>query len=129
MSASSVVTVLRRSNVTGLFGRSRTGGYCVLRFPDSTETRWFPRVPTVGARLRSRGSGTGSRTWVVEEVLQSGRDTYTVFLVSQADYVEAQRSRPDRGPDLFDELLDLARRAGDSVAERRRRWRSRNELP
>jgi hypothetical protein len=65
----------------------------------------------------------------VEEVLQSGRDTYTVFLVSQADYVEAQRSRPDRGPDLFDELLDLARRAGDSVAERRRRWRSRNELP
>jgi hypothetical protein len=99
----------------------------VLRFPDSTETRWFDRVPTVGARLRSRGSD--GRTWVVEEVLRSGRDTYTVFLVSHSDYVEALRSRSERGPDLFDELLDLARRASDSVAERRRRRRNRNYLP
>ena len=62
------------------FARTTTSGYCVLLFPDSTEGRWFDRLPTPGTRLRSEGGhGYWAETYVVDEVLQSGRNTYTVY--------------------------------------------------
>jgi hypothetical protein len=48
----------------------------VLITPDSSEIRWVPAVPEPGVRIPGRFPGA----WlVVDEVLQSGVTTYTVF--------------------------------------------------
>jgi hypothetical protein len=100
--------------------------YCVLRFPDSTEGRWFGQLPTRGMRMRSHGYAFyRGQLWVVDEVLQSGRNTYTVFLVGRSEYLERLR-RSSLYPDLGEELLELARHAASTVKEQRRRWRYRN---
>lgn len=115
-----------------LFPRARpnSGVYCVIRFPDSTEGRWFDRVPTPGTRLRSHGGdAVWGRTWVVDEVLQSGRDMYTVYCTGRAEYMDKRRHGSDAKPDLPTELLELARRTGETVSERRRRWKNRDYMP
>jgi hypothetical protein len=53
-------------------------------FPDSAEIRHLDDLPQLGTRLRS-GSGT---EWFVAEVLQSGRDTYTVRCVGRREYLD-----------------------------------------
>jgi hypothetical protein len=117
-------TWLRRSERRGV------GGYCVLRFPDSTEGRWFDHVPTPGTRIYSyRGDFYWGQVWVVDEVLQSGRDTYTVFCVGRREYVDRLRHRSGGKPDLAAELIELARHTSETVTERRRRWKYRNSQP
>jgi hypothetical protein len=67
---------------------------------------------------------------VVDEVLRSGRDTHTVFCVSQSGYWH--RARADRGfrtDDLAAELLELARLVRETVFERQRRRKHRDYLP
>jgi hypothetical protein len=112
------------------FVRPRTDPVlCVLVFPDSTESRWFERVPSPGSRIRSEGGHYyWGRTWVVEEVLQSGINTYTVFLASRRDYARTRRESAG-DVDMAAELLELARRAGATVEETRRRRRARRFLP
>jgi hypothetical protein len=116
------------------------GVYCVLVFadntesqrlvPETTETRWLDKVPTPGTRIRSReGWGYWGQTWVVDEVLQSGRDTYTVFCVGQSRYLDKLRNRPGLQPDLASELLEAARRTRETVAQGRRRWKYRRYIP
>lgn len=97
--------------------RQRADGsvFCVFRYPDATASRWLERLPAPGTRVRSP---TG-RTWIVDEVLQSGRETYTVYCVS----------RRDREGDLAAELLEAARRAREAVSERRRKRKYRSYLP
>ena len=69
--------MLRLPNWRRPFARAPTSGFCVLVFPDSTESRWFDRVPTPSTRLRSHGGDFyWGRTYVIDEVLQSGKDTY-----------------------------------------------------
>ena len=110
--------------------RRRSGVYyCVLRFPDSTETRSFSQVPTPGTRILSHGGHFYlGKVWVVAEVLQSGRDTYTVFLMGRREYLDHIRHKSDK-PDLAVELLELARHTTASVTERRRRWKHRHHQP
>ena len=102
------------------------GVFCVLLFPDSAENRWFERLPAPGTRLRSSQGGS---QWVVDVVLQSGRDTYTVYCVDRREYRDGLRHRSDGPTDLPAELLDAARRTSEFVAERNRRRRLRNYLP
>jgi hypothetical protein len=64
----------------------------VLITPDSSEIRWVSAVPEPGGSLHSRfGDG-----WIiVDQVLQSGSLTYTVFarpLISEAASTEHTRS-------------------------------------
>jgi hypothetical protein len=56
---------------------SRLPDIClVVITPDSSEIRWVPAVPRPGVRIHGRFRGA----WlVVDEVLQSGAVTYTVF--------------------------------------------------
>jgi len=104
--------------------------YCILRFPDSTEGRWFDQVPTVGTRIVSHGSDYFfGKPWIVDEVLQSGRDTYSVFLVARSEYLQHLRDRSHGTPDLAAELLELARHASATVTEQRRRWKHRHDQP
>lgn len=104
--------------------------YCILRFPDSTESRWFDKPPTPGTRLLSYGGHTHwSNAWVVDEVLQSGRATYTVFCVARTEYLDRLRHGSESKPDLATELLELARRTSETVSERRRRWKNRRYRP
>jgi hypothetical protein len=125
--------MLRFSNWRWPFARATTSGFCVLIFPDSTENRWFDRVPTPGMRLRTRGSdGAASDvywglTFVVDEVLKSGTDIYTVFLVDRRQYVRNFRQRSEG--DLAAELLELARRTTETVTETRRRRKYRDYIP
>jgi len=113
-----------------LAGRRSGAYYCILRFPDSTEARWFDQVPTVGMRIVSHGGHYYfGKPWIVDEVLQSGRDTYTVFLVGRTEYLEHLRDRSRGTPDLAAELLELARHASATVTEQRRRWKHRHEQP
>jgi hypothetical protein len=116
-----LATWLRRSK------RGNVGGYCVLLFPDSTETRWFDHLPTPGTRISSdRGHWSWSQVWVVAEVLQSGRDTYTVFCVGRREHLDRLRHRSSGKPDLAAELLELARHTTETVTKQRRRWKYRN---
>jgi hypothetical protein len=64
---------------------------------------------------------------VVDDVLQSGISTYTVFLVDSRRYVRNLRERSDG--DLSAELLELARRTNETVSEARRRRKYRGYLP
>jgi hypothetical protein len=101
--------------------------HCILRFPDSVEGRWFDELPRPGMRIRSRpGDPYRSRVWVVDEVLQSGRATYTVFCVGHDEYLERLRHGSGRRPDMTAELMEAARRAGQAVSEGRRRWKYRD---
>jgi hypothetical protein len=103
---------------------------CVLRFPDSTESRWLEKLPTPGTRIRSHGGpGYWAQVWIVDEVLQSGRDTYTVFCVGRSEYLDNLRKGAGVQPDLGAELLELARRTVEIVTEQRRRWKYRHYLP
>jgi hypothetical protein len=89
----------------------------------------FSRLPTPGTRLRSHSDHVylGS-VWVVDEVLQSGRDTYTVFLVGRSDYLDHLRNRSDE-PDLAAELVELARHSSATVSEQRHRRKYRHHQP
>ena len=81
---------------------SRLPNVClVLIAPDSSEIRWVSAVPKPGARIHGRFPGT----WlVVDEVLQSGETTYTVF-----------GSTAPEG--LIDEARDLAADAVERVQQ------------
>ena len=77
----------------------------MLITPDSSEIRWVPEVPEPGARL----PGRFPESWlVIDEVLQSGVMTYTVF-----------GSTPPEGrmDHAIDQALDLAAGAIDRVQE------------
>ena len=77
----------------------------VVVTPDSSEIRWVPEVPEPGVRLPGRFPGE----WlVVDEVLQSGVMTYTVFCST------APEGRMDHA---MDQALDLAAGALDRVQE------------
>jgi hypothetical protein len=74
---------------------SRLPNVClVLITPDSSEIRWVSAVPKPGTRIHGRFSGA----WlVVDEVIQSGVMTYTVFgstapegLIDQARDIAAE---------------------------------------
>jgi hypothetical protein len=81
-----------------------------------------------GTPVRSRGGHwLWGRTWVVNDVLQSGINTYTVSLVDRREYVRDPRQRPES--DLATELHELARRTRETVDEGRERWKYRNYLP
>jgi hypothetical protein len=109
-----------------LAGRRRSNAYyCVLRFPDSTESRWFSELPTPGTRIYSHPGFYFEQLWIVDEVLQSGRDTYTIFLVGRNEYLEHVR-RSALYPDLGEELLELARHTRATVSDRRRRRNHRH---
>ena len=90
-------------------GRAGGGVFCVLLFPDSSENRWLARLPASGTRIRSRRG----KVWIVDEVLQSGRETYTVFCVGRLEYRDALRRRSGGTSDLATELLEAARNASD----------------
>ena len=112
--------------------RPDSGVYCVVRFPDSVEKVWFDKLPTPGTRLRSkRGDPYWGRTWIVDAVAPSGRDTYTVDCVGRDEYMNNLRSRsgPDHRLDLQTELLELARRTNEAVSELQRRRKYRHYLP
>jgi len=72
----------------------------VLIFPDSSEFRWVDEVPRLGSEVRSR---TGQR-WRVEETLQSGLSTYTVYCGVKHNRLGGARA-------LAADLLEGARRA------------------
>ena len=108
--------------------RRRHGGatvFCVFRYPDAIESRWLAQLPKPGTRVRSP---TGA-VWIVDEVLQSGRKTYTVYCVARKAYVERLRGSGTGERDLGAELLEAARHASEAVSERRRRRRLRSFLP
>lgn len=105
--------------------RAESGVFCVLLFPDSAENRWVERLPSPGTRIRSRQGGA---VWVVDVVLQSGRQTYTVFCVDPREYGGAHR-RSDGASDLATELLEAARRTSETVTERSHRRRFRDYKP
>jgi len=93
------------------------GVHCVFLFPDSKESRLLVRQPTPGTRVRSRRGSV----WVVDDVLQSGRDTYTVFCVPRRQYRDALRHKSDDRRDLAAVLLEAARHASGAATERRHR--------
>jgi len=64
---------------------------------------------------------------VVDEVLQSGKDSYTVFLLDRRAHMRNLRERSEG--DLATELLELARRTNDTVNEARRRIKYRDYEP
>lgn len=106
------------------------GVYCILHFPDSTESRWLAKLPTAGTRIRSHGGhGYWARVWIVDKVLQRGQDTWTVFCVGRDQYLENLRNPRGFLPDLDAELVELARHARDEITERRRRWKYRDYVP
>jgi hypothetical protein len=80
--------------------------------------------------MRSRrGHYYRAQVWVVDEVVQSGRNTYTVFCVGRSEYLDKLRHRAEGKPDLAAELVELARRTGATVTERRRRRKYRHHQP
>jgi hypothetical protein len=132
--------------------KRRNKTYCVvLCCPDHAEIQYLDRVPTRGTRLRD----SRDQEWVVDEALQSGRDTYTVSCVGRpelqndarsgtrrdvaAEPLERAGTRRDVAAELRElagkrreiaaELLELARRSADGVAEQRRKWKNRDYYP
>jgi hypothetical protein len=86
-------------------------------------------LPTPGARIHSQGGHYyPGRVWVVDEVLQSGSDTYTVFCTGRDEYLEHLRGS-SRHADLGEELLELARHTVATVKEQRRRRKYRDYMP
>jgi hypothetical protein len=78
----------------------------VLITPDSSEIRWVSEVPKPGVRIPGRFPGA---RLVVDEVLQSGTMTYTVFGSA------APEGLIDQARDL---AADAAERVQDSVSPR-----------
>ena len=71
--------------------------------PDSSEIRWVLGVPEPGMRLPGRFQGT----WlIVDEVLQAGAMTYTVFASAATEGVLEQ----ERGRSADVALRELATR-------------------
>jgi hypothetical protein len=106
------------------------GGHCVLNFPGSTESRWLDKLPTPGTRIRSHGGhGYRAQVWIVDEVLRSGQDTYTVICVGRDRYLENLRNPRGFLPNLDAELVEIARHARETLAERRRRKKYRDYVP
>jgi hypothetical protein len=104
--------------------------YCIFHFPDSTEARWLDKLPTPGTRIRSRGGdGYWAQVWIVDEVLQCGQDTYSVFCVARSEYLDKLRNPRRFHPDLGAELLELARHTREAVTEQRRRRKYRDYVP
>ena len=77
--------------------------------PDSSEIRWVFAVPERGARIHGRWPGTW---FVVNEVVQSGVTTYTVF-ASAAPKGVLDQARND--------LVDTLERLQESVSPRTQR--------
>ncbi len=110
--------------------RRTSAVYCVLRFPDSAESRWFDKPPNPGQRLRSHGGDLyWGQVWVVDEVLQSGRDMYTVFCVGRDDYRDKLRHGSHGEPGLATDLLEVVRRTAETASELRRRRKMRHYQP
>jgi hypothetical protein len=65
----------------------------------------------------------------VDEVLQSGRETYTVFCVSRREYASGLRARAREDRSLADELLEAARHTSEAVTDRRDARRFRRYMP
>jgi hypothetical protein len=105
--------------------RIDSGVFCVFMFPDSTESRWLEELPPRGTRVRSREGAV----WIVDEVLQSGRETYTVHCLARRAYVRKLRDRATGDRDLAAELLEAARHTSEGVTERRHRRRYRPFRP
>jgi hypothetical protein len=109
-------------------GQPKSGGYCVLLFLDSPENRWhaqfppvhwFDQIPTPGTRIRSYGVPVARRLWVVD-VMQSGRNIYTVVCGSRRDYLDKVRQgQPHGPPTLAAQLLEIARRRVDEARRSR----------
>jgi hypothetical protein len=82
--------------------------YVILVIPDSLpESRWLFEKPRVGGRI----DDTNGRVWRVADVLQSGRQTYTVV---------CEPSRSGVLPDLASDLLGRARNAISLTKSKRR---------
>jgi hypothetical protein len=79
----------------------------VLRFPDSTEIHYVDEPPELGARVRS---DTG-RDWFVAEVLQSGRNTYTVLCVGRDEFLKEVGTPASKRRVLADDVVTFARRS------------------
>jgi hypothetical protein len=79
----------------------------VLRFPDSTEIHYLDEPPELGARVRS---DTG-RDWFVAEVLQSGRNTYTVLCVGRDEFLKEVGTPASKRRVLADDVVTFARRS------------------
>ena len=85
--------------------------FLVLLFPDGSEFRWVSEPPRPGSGIRS----SRGQSWRVEEVLQSGVRTYTV-------YCGAPRHGLAGARDLAADLLGRARKTVSSEKRTRRRF-------
>jgi hypothetical protein len=122
--------MLRRHQWHVPFKCPNAGVRCILSFPRSTETRWLEKPPSPGTRIRDHGGhGYRAQVWIVDEVLRSGRDTYTVFCIGRSEYLDHLRNGAGFQPDLDAELLEAVRRMKSAIAEGRRRWTYRHYLP
>jgi hypothetical protein len=84
--------------------------YLILVIPDSLpESRWAHELPRIGGRI----DDAAGRTWRVAEVLQSGRETYTVACEPLPAGLAAVS-------DLASDLLERTRRAVALTGRRRR---------
>jgi hypothetical protein len=91
--------------------KRRNKTYCVvLCCPDHAEIQYLERVPTRGMRLRD----SRDQEWVVDEALQSGRDTYTVSCVGRPELQNDARSGKRR--DVAAEPLERAATRRDVAA-------------
>lgn len=85
-----------------------------MRFPDSAEIRHLDDVPQPGTRLRS---ASGHESFVAE-VLQSGRDTYTVRCVGRREYLDEFGTARVRGRVVAGDLLEDIGRGSARTRER-----------
>jgi hypothetical protein len=83
-------------------------------FPDSAEIRHLDDVPPPGTRLRS----ASGHEWFVAEVLQSGRDTYTVCCVGRREYLEDSGTGSVRTRLVAGDLLEDMGRGSARTRER-----------
>ncbi len=86
----------------------------VVLFPDSAEIRHLDDVPLPGTRLRS----AAGHEWFVVEVLQSGRDTYTVRCVGRREYLDEFGTGAVRGRLVAGDLLEDIGRGAAHTGER-----------
>ena len=88
----------------------RPNVFLVLIFPDSSESRWVYEPPRPGSKVKSQYGDS----WRVEEVFQSGVNTYTVDCRPQSLGRAVTR-------DLAHDLFERARKAMSPQKRRRRR--------
>jgi hypothetical protein len=90
--------------------QQRSDVYLILVIPDALpESRWAREPPRVGGRIED----AFGRGWRVGEVLQSGREIYTVVCEPVPAGLAAV-------PELASDLLERARRAVALTGRRRR---------